>query len=84
VHGSTRRCAAQRAESLLHEWVVRAILQSEKRAARFRSLGRGWIFIQLSSNGVRHAGGKALDASEHRTRFKWWFEGCVSLQPCWL
>jgi len=64
-----------RAESLLHEWVVRAILQSEKRAARFRSLGRGWIFIQLSSNGVRHAGGKALDASEHRTRFKWWFEG---------
>ena len=38
-----------RAEQALHTWIVKGILMSEKRAAHFRSLGRGWIFIQLSS-----------------------------------
>ena len=70
----------QRAETVLHEWVVRAIVQSEKRAACFRALGRGWIFLQLSSAGSRanaHMTGTARQASalDRRTRFKWWFEG---------
>ena len=64
-----------RAETVLHEWIVRAIVQSEKRAACFRSLGRGWIFIQLSSHGERLNKGIAMEALNHRTRFKWWFEG---------
>lgn len=38
-----------KAEQYLHTWVVRGILTSEKRAAHFRALGRGWVFIQLSS-----------------------------------
>ena len=59
---------------------------TESRSALFRSLGRGWIWIQLSSSGVGRRG--ALEAlrpsagredksklpEEQRTRFKWWFE----------
>ena len=64
-----------RAETVVHEWVCRAVVQSEKRAACFRSLGRGWIFMQLSSHGERNNRGVAMDHLNHRTRFKWWFEG---------
>ena len=31
-----------KAEQYLHVWIVRGILTSEKRAAHFRALGRGW------------------------------------------
>ena len=65
-----------RTETVLHEWIVSAILQSAKRAVCFRSLGRGWIFIQLSSSGERlGANSPRLEQVYKRTRFKWWFEG---------
>jgi len=61
-----------RAESVLQEWAVHSIVETEKRAACFRALGRGWIFMQLSSAGSRSSIKKTVD---NRTRFKWWFEG---------
>lgn len=45
-----------KAEQHLHTWVVRGILRSEKRAAHFRALGRGWIFIQLSAQKATSGG----------------------------
>ena len=62
---------------MLHTWVTRGILASEKRAAHFRALGRGWIFLQLSSqSGTKgsHWHGSHI-TTKKITRFKWWFEG---------
>jgi hypothetical protein len=62
------------AEEVLLIWIVRRITQSEKRAAQFRSLGRGWIFVQVS---IPHSHSKATAQRGLRgtSRFKWWFEG---------
>ena len=62
-----------RAEGLLLAWILKGITRSEKRAAQFRSLGRGWIFVQLSTLGINKMPSFRLTNS--RTSFKWWFEG---------
>ena len=66
-----------RAENVLHEWIVRALTANEKHPGQFRSLGRGWILIQLSAQHL-HAS-KSCKSSygaydRKYTRFKWWFE----------
>eukprot|EP00928_Gymnodinium_smaydae_P008911 TRINITY_DN1328_c0_g1_i1.p1 TRINITY_DN1328_c0_g1~~TRINITY_DN1328_c0_g1_i1.p1 ORF type:complete len:550 (-),score=63.97 TRINITY_DN1328_c0_g1_i1:248-1897(-) len=74
------------AEGTLSTWICKQIVRSEKRAARFRALGRGWIFIHLSSGGSSRGFWNSgqqrflpehliLNVPEKRTRFKWWFEG---------
>ena len=64
------------AQEVLHTWVTRGILASEKRAAHFRALGRGWIFLQLSSNqGHQGSHWQGSHVTTRKiTRFKWWFE----------
>jgi len=65
-----------KSEEHVHTWVVRGILESEKRAAHFRALGRGWIFVQLSSQQGVHTGKHdSTHPARKITRFKWWFEG---------
>jgi len=65
-----------RAEQVFHVWILRGILMSERRAAHFRSLGRGWIFVQLSAQRGKYGHGHdPSDAYKKITRFKWWFEG---------
>lgn len=70
----------ERAESLLLSWIVKGFTLSAKRAAQFRSLGRGWTFVQLSMNHTLHGKAKTSErlrkaGTGNRTRFKWWFEG---------
>jgi len=57
-----------RVEQILHKWIIQKMLagntsassdEAGKRAALFRSLGRGWIFIQIV---------------EKTSKWKWWFE----------
>mmetsp|Transcript_67971 Transcript_67971/g.112995 ORF Transcript_67971/g.112995 Transcript_67971/m.112995 type:complete len:561 (-) Transcript_67971:230-1912(-) len=65
------------AESCLTTWILTQIVESEKRAACFRALGRGWIFVQLSSSSsTRRNLDDLYSRYYNRTRFRWWFEGC--------
>ncbi|CAK9010338.1 Uncharacterized protein SCF082_LOCUS10634 [Durusdinium trenchii] len=82
VFGRSRSCRCDEemvnawiddAMSVLFHWISKQIIVTESRAALFRSLGRGWIWIQLSSSGVGREDKSKLP-EEQRTRFKWWFE----------
>ncbi|CAJ1392556.1 unnamed protein product [Effrenium voratum] len=82
VFGRSRSCRCDEdavnawiddAMSVLFHWISKQIIMTESRAALFRSLGRGWIWIQLSSSGVGREDKSKLP-EEQRTRFKWWFE----------
>ncbi|CAE7344886.1 unnamed protein product [Symbiodinium sp. CCMP2456] len=81
VFGRSRSCRCDEtavnawideAMSVLFHWISKQIIATDARAALFRSLGRGWIWIQLSSSGGREDKSKLPE--EQRTRFKWWFE----------
>lgn len=58
---------------VLSSYISQQIIETASRAALFRSLGRGWIWIQLSSAGSRFDTKRDL-VQANRTRFKWWFE----------
>lgn len=82
VFGRSRSCRCDEdmvnawiddAMSVLFHWISKQIIMTESRSALFRSLGRGWIWIQLSSSGVGREDKSKLP-EEQRTRFKWWFE----------
>ena len=65
------------AGSCLHNYIMNQIVESAKRAACFRALGRGWIFTQLSSGGGsrgRHGQADYHERYHNRSRFRWWFE----------
>jgi len=61
------------ASSVMSTWIANQIVATAARASHFRSLGRGWIWIQLSSGGARQPDVTRRSMAS-RTRFKWWFE----------